>query len=90
MENKTKVPVRSRFSGKTRRRLLKSVYLYAEEVVDILGFLNFNEIMIFIDPVLTRLKCEWGTSDPNIIAAAMYKYSYIEGKSDERKRKAVK
>lgn len=88
METKKKPSVRTVLKGKSRRRILKCVHLYAEEVVDILGFSIFSEIMMFIDPVLTLLKRQWETSDPNIIAAAMYKYGYIEGKSDERQRRA--
>lgn len=90
MENKTKPSMRTYFSAKTRKKLMGIVHAYAVEVVNILEHSRFDKIMIYIDPVLTLLKRQWETSDPNIIAAAMYKYGYIEGKSDERKRKAVK
>lgn len=90
MGNKTKPSARTYLKERTRRKLLKSIHFYAEEMVNILGYSNFNEIMIYIDPVLTLLKRRWETSDQYIIAAAMYNYGYIEGKSDERKRRAVK
>lgn len=89
MGKKLKFSPRTYFSKKTRNNLIGVIHAYAVEVVNILEHSRFDKIMIYIDPVLTRLKCEWGTSNPNIIAAAMYKYGYIEGKSDERKRKAV-
>lgn len=86
MGKKLKFSPRTYFSEKTRKKLMGLVHSYAVEVVNILEHSRFDKIMIYIDPVLTRLKCEWGTSDPNIIAAAMYKYGYIEGKSDTRRR----
>lgn len=90
MGNKTKQSVRTYLDKEARSTVVKAMHNYAVEMVDILGFSNFNEIMIYIDPVLTLLKRKWETLDQYIIAAAMYNYGYIEGKSEERKRKAVK
>lgn len=90
MGNKTKPSVRTSLDKEVRRTIVKAIHNYAVEMVNILGYSNFNEIMIYIDPVLTLLKRRWETSDQYIIAAAMYNYGYIEGKSDERKRRAVK
>lgn len=90
MGNKTKFSPRIYFKEKTRRKILRSVHLYAEEMVDILGYSNISGTSVYIDPVLTLFKRRWEVSDQNIIAAAMYNYGYIEGKSDERKRRAGK
>lgn len=85
MTKKSNISVR--YSKIDLEILIKVLQCYVNETIDILGHKCTVETARYIDPVLTQLKRRWGTSEPQIIAAAMYNYGYIEGIRAERARR---
>ena len=84
----TKQPNRRiRYRKNDMELLIKALQSYVNKTIDILEYKDTSKTANYIDPVLAQIMHKWGTSDLQIIAAAMYDYGYIEGIRAERMRR---